>query len=834
MLFTGLACAWILQVGDAEELPLLGEGAGALVGWKFSPGPEFPGAAGEMATAEDGSLRLQYDFAGGGAYVEARRAIDPPVALRGFRMRARIPAEAMLVVRVRDATGQEFQKSANWGHADWQEIEVRLGGWAVNWGGAADGVVHQPITGLSVIADRVGLVDVTGEYLVRDIVGLPGSADATHPAHTGAYTVTDFASGAEFARTGPCSLDAGRWEADFTNADLVALHHSISLLGQPSELELTLDDAPAGLTLKLELGSHFQTFGRTLGTTAGGPQTFRFPLPPGEGWTYWGGENDGVARPPLRVTTLVAERGEAPAEPSVIDLGELRCVTTAPSDEAVTLMARVTDTGEAGDTRTLRVECDAWNLLPDGLEGQAHMTLRDWQGDAVTETSVPWTVAGGGSRQTIGAAFEAPAALRYVEAEVRFEAEGQRTASVTASFVAPAEEPGDPSLKPDSPWGMGTYLYRFPANDYGYDLMERQAALAQAAGVKWTREEFQWRRIEPRQGEFDFSFYDRMVDIAGSHGISVYGLLAYWSGWTEPYTETGIDDFCAWARVVVRRYKDRIKHWEVYNEPNIFFWSGPRELYPVLLERCYAAIKEEDPEARVLGCSTAGIDHGFIRMCVDAGAPFDILTIHPYRPWLDEASFMEELRGASEVAGGRSVWITEMGWPTYIGATTEREQAELIARTYLSAVASGACGNICWYNFRNDGNDPHYNEHNFGVLRNDLSPKPAYRALRTVCTTFGSGKPRPAQRLSDRVHGVLGDGSLALWTRKGPADVVVRVMTEAKLTNLMGDVLETWDAGDHTVRLTGPSPVFVRGGAADVVSCELVEGDEPEAGLLVF
>ncbi|MGB1700168.1 MAG: family 1 glycosylhydrolase, partial [Nannocystaceae bacterium] len=76
-------------------------------------------------------------------------------------------------------------------------------------------------------------------------------------------------------------------------------------------------------------------------------------------------------------------------------------------------------------------------------------------------------------------------------------------------------------------------------------------------------------------GKYDFHYYDKVVETARRHGISVYGLLAYWSRWTKPYTEEGIDDFCRWARAVVRRYKGKVKHWEIYNEPNIFFWSGP-------------------------------------------------------------------------------------------------------------------------------------------------------------------------------------------------------------------------------------------------------------------
>ncbi len=199
--------------------------------------------------------------------------------------------------------------------------------------------------------------------------------------------------------------------------------------------------------------------------------------------------------------------------------------------------------------------------------------------------------------------------------------------------------------------------------------------------------------IEARPGQFRWDFYDRMVATARRNGIEIYGLLAYWSGWAAAYTPEGIDAYARWAAAVVRRYRDKIHHWEVWNEPNIFFWQGPRDLYAELLKKTYTAIKREDPRALVLGLSTAGIDTRFIRHMLKLQAPFDILTIHPYRAVLAEKALMQELRDVKSLVGGRPVWITEMGWPTQLGGTDEAAQARLLARTYLAAAASGALDN---------------------------------------------------------------------------------------------------------------------------------------------
>ena len=82
-----------------------------------------------------------------------------------------------------------------------------------------------------------------------------------------------------------------------------------------------------------------------------------------------------------------------------------------------------------------------------------------------------------------------------------------------------------------------------------------------------------------------------------------------------------------------------------------------------------------------------------------------------------------------------------MGWATHtphnsmamdFQVTTQRRQAELIARAYIDAIASNVAPNISWYDFRNDGDDPFNFEHNMGIVTRDFRPKPAYRAYATM------------------------------------------------------------------------------------------------------
>ena len=91
----------------------------------------------------------------------------------------------------------------------------------------------------------------------------------------------------------------------------------------------------------------------------------------------------------------------------------------------------------------------------------------------------------------------------------------------------------------------------------------RTARTAREAGVKWSREDFTWARIEPERGRFDWSFYDSLVATAIRNGISVYAIAGYWTTWTKPYTEQGMNDYVAYLRQLVRRYKRDTHQWEI-------------------------------------------------------------------------------------------------------------------------------------------------------------------------------------------------------------------------------------------------------------------------------
>jgi hypothetical protein len=88
------------------------------------------------------------------------------------------------------------------------------------------------------------------------------------------------------------------------------------------------------------------------------------------------------------------------------------------------------------------------------------------------------------------------------------------------------------------------------------------------------------------------------------------------------------------------------------------------------------------------------------------------------------------------------VWATEIGWPTGTGrnAGGESEQAAYIARTLIQHRRTGVLEALFIYDLLSDGNMHSNAEHNFGLLRNDLSPKPAFAAAAAFLRIVGNRK----------------------------------------------------------------------------------------------
>jgi len=227
--------------------------------------------------------------------------------------------------------------------------------------------------------------------------------------------------------------------------------------------------------------------------------------------------------------------------------------------------------------------------------------------------------------------------------------------------------------------------------------------------------------------------------------------------------------------------------WEIWNEPNIHFWAPKPDAaqYTTLALATAKAIREADPQATIIGPASAGFPWEFLESVFKSGVLeyLDAVSVHPYRnpqhPPETAAPDYQKLRGlieryAAPTKQGRLPILSgEWGYSTYTKGVGLETQAAYAARQQLSNLLNGVPLSI-WYDWKNDGPDPNENEHNFGTVLPDLTPKPAYVAIKTLTREL-SGY-RIARRLAlpgDKDYALLctnraGEQKLAAWTLGEP------------------------------------------------------------------
>lgn len=273
--------------------------------------------------------------------------------------------------------------------------------------------------------------------------------------------------------------------------------------------------------------------------------------------------------------------------------------------------------------------------------------------------------------------------------------------------------------------------------------------------------------------------------------------------------------------------------------------EGPNELdishyrdWPAQLTKYQSALYERmkgDPSLAsipVVGPSLAYLRHA--PAAPDLSRYLDYGNIHSYSGGEPPEPVLQEwLAGARFMSGDKPVMSTETGYHTAINSdgdhppVSEEAEATYLPRLFLDYFANGVSRTFP-YELIDEHPDPELDEpeSDFGLLRNDYSPKPAFTALRNLLTILddpggSSFTPRPFEytlsgNRTDLRQLVLAksDGSywLALW-RAG----------------------SVWDTATREPIEPGSAPVDVRFGRAPGTATEYQPNvsDRPTATLPV-
>jgi hypothetical protein len=326
----------------------------------------------------------------------------------------------------------------------------------------------------------------------------------------------------------------------------------------------------------------------------------------------------------------------------------------------------------------------------------------------------------------------------------------------------------------------------------------QEYALLDDLGTVWIRRTFSWDAIEKEPEQWDFAEFDAYVDQGRAAGKKILAVLAYDADWIhrgEKYcpgihvSAEQLPYYLRYVETVVRRYRDRVDAFEIWNEPNnrFMFWKGSREEFFALAGAAVRKIKEIDPSIKVLAGSFWLSPASYIRAMFRSGAldRADALSFHPYAasPRGTLRSYRRLKKLCAEFGFAGEIWITEVGYATrgiYPGFINENNYPEYIVKT-LTGLAARDPRTIFWYElFDRDNRGQERSawnpEYYFGLVYPDYSPKRGAAAFGLCARTLAGAEYRPGLppglELPRRItafyfRGREGGGILILWKDGG-------------------------------------------------------------------
>jgi hypothetical protein len=307
--------------------------------------------------------------------------------------------------------------------------------------------------------------------------------------------------------------------------------------------------------------------------------------------------------------------------------------------------------------------------------------------------------------------------------------------------------------------------------------VEQVMPLIAKSGVGWIRDDLGWAGIEPTPGNYRIPAKAKAwIQAAQKAGLKIALILAYGNrAYPDQYDTDAYAKAAGW---LAREIGNDVQAIEILNEPNNFgfrdlyggAWNGNEpngsvspylKKYVQLLNAAAKEIKRANPNISVIGLG-APPPANFRMIALGLVPEIDGLTDHPYSrslpelvPYPANPAFLlrdgiatADLDGTfgSQVLMYRAqakkwgatdrLWHTEWGYSTLQPKSgkpgmSEETQATYILRRILESYALGIEHSFI-YDFKDDGTNPYSDYDNFGLIRNNGSPKQAYFAVQRI------------------------------------------------------------------------------------------------------
>ncbi len=351
--------------------------------------------------------------------------------------------------------------------------------------------------------------------------------------------------------------------------------------------------------------------------------------------------------------------------------------------------------------------------------------------------------------------------------------EAGRTAGARAHFAAP----------------LGGVNVAGVAGNLPPAMAGREIARARSLRAKLVRVEVPWSSLEPNApGKIEpraLAYLDRLVSDAAKGGIHVIATADSTPCWASSAPASLLrkcvtggstaanawpprepSAYAAFVAYLAARYGTRLAAIEIWNEPdqaNEAYFAGPEkpQHYAAVLRAAYPAIKQANPNVKVLAGSLVGSNGVFLRALYAAGIKgyYDGLAVHFYNLTLGSLRAIHE----TQLVNGDNtpLWLDEFGWSSCWpqqkvqqeqGCVSPKVQADNITSLYRSLVRVPYVAAAVLYKLQDSTRE------NFGVLNTKGARKPAFAALSRVLSNPLGSPTRVTLSLSRHHRGVLAKG----------------------------------------------------------------------------
>ena len=367
-----------------------------------------------------------------------------------------------------------------------------------------------------------------------------------------------------------------------------------------------------------------------------------------------------------------------------------------------------------------------------------------------------------------------------------------------------------------SPIGLDIAMAWF----YPAEQMEAVANLATLAGVNWVRDRLNWIELETQKGHYaPHNRSDASVRAEVLAGLRVLEVNHYSPSWANTNLirfPADLRDAYDFYRELARRWRGEALAFEPWNEADIDVFGGHTGSEMASLQKAaYLGLKAGNPS--VIACQNVFASHNRATLADfrdnQVWPYFDTFNLHHY---IATEAYPRVYADFRAVSAGRPIWVSECNLPVWWsgdehlkepGPREQREQAERVAQIFAAALNERAAA-VFYFTLA------HYAESQtqYGLLRPDLTPRPAFVALAAVGRLLAGAAPlgtlrstNPAVRafaFAARPDGHAREVVVA-WSTNGEANCRLPVAPEAAFDHLGRRLV----GASARLRVTG-APVF--------------------------